>query len=208
MIDQRQRARRRVRRPTTRTRPLRFERTGPVDGAGGYVFVSRFTRKRRPTARRKGEPGAGNRHPEVAGHERRLPRPRVFVTLGADVGRHPLRQAPSARHPVSWGEAMIGSVYAFGVMFLAFGVVPPMDRPRGQGPRLDAPHIVYGPGGILKPQTAGGWNPITLQYSGAQHRRGHPRLLLRAADLHLELVAEARQTAPPRSRPAATAVRW
>ena len=24
--------------------------------------------------------------------------------------------------------------------------------------------IIYGPGGILKPQSAGGWNPITLQY--------------------------------------------
>ena len=26
--------------------------------------------------------------------------------------------------PVSWGEAMLGSTYAFGVMFLAFGIVP------------------------------------------------------------------------------------
>ena len=26
--------------------------------------------------------------------------------------------------PLSWGEAMIAAVYAFGVMFLAFGIVP------------------------------------------------------------------------------------
>ena len=26
--------------------------------------------------------------------------------------------------PVTWGEAMIGSTYAFGVMLLAFGIVP------------------------------------------------------------------------------------
>jgi hypothetical protein len=29
-------------------------------------------------------------------------------------------------------------------------------------------YIVYGPGGILKPQTAGGWNPITLQYQAVR----------------------------------------
>ena len=41
--------------------------------------------------------------------------------------------------PLSWGEAMIGSVYAFGVMFLAFGIVPaPVDRPRRQEPRAGA----------------------------------------------------------------------
>ena len=67
--------------------------------------------------------------------------------------------------PVSWGEAMIGAVYAFGVLFLAFGVVPSQwiahaDKDLG----WNRTYIIYGPGGILKPQTAGGWNPITLQY--------------------------------------------
>ena len=67
--------------------------------------------------------------------------------------------------PFSWGEAMLGSVYAFGVMFLAFGIVPHQwidhaDKNLG----WDSTYIVYVPGGILKPQTAGGWNPITLQY--------------------------------------------
>ena len=28
--------------------------------------------------------------------------------------------------------------------------------------------IIFGPGGILKPQTAGGWNPITLQYEAVR----------------------------------------
>ena len=55
--------------------------------------------------------------------------------------------------PVSWGEAMLASVYAFGVMFLAFGVVPHQwidhaDKDLG----WTGPSIVYGPGGILKPQ--------------------------------------------------------
>ena len=67
--------------------------------------------------------------------------------------------------PLSWGEAMIASVYAFGVMFLAFGIVPHQwidHADKNLGWSKDK--IVYGPGGILKPQSAGGWNPITLQY--------------------------------------------
>ncbi|MGH9135400.1 MAG: hypothetical protein ACRDZZ_15780 [Ilumatobacteraceae bacterium] len=71
--------------------------------------------------------------------------------------------------PVSWGEAMLGSTYAFGVLFLAFGVVPHQwidhaDRNLG----WDKTRIVYGPGGILKPQSLGGWNPITLQYEAVR----------------------------------------
>jgi len=67
--------------------------------------------------------------------------------------------------PFSWGEAMLGATYAFGVMFMAFGVVPHQfidhaDKELG----WDRANIIYGPGGILKPQTLGGWNPITLQY--------------------------------------------
>lgn len=71
--------------------------------------------------------------------------------------------------PVSWGEAMLGAVYAFGVMFLAFGVVPHQwidhaDKELG----WDRTRIVYGPGGILKPQPLGGWNPITLQWEAVR----------------------------------------
>ena len=67
--------------------------------------------------------------------------------------------------PVSWGEAMLASVYAFGTLFLAFGVVPHQwidhaDKNLG----WSRTRIVYGPGDILKPQSLGGWNPITLQY--------------------------------------------
>ena len=67
--------------------------------------------------------------------------------------------------PVSWGEAMLASVYSFGTLFLAFGVVPHQwidhaDKNLG----WSRTRIVYGPGDILKPQSLGGWNPITLQY--------------------------------------------
>ncbi len=74
------------------------------------------------------------------------------------------RRRPQGR-PTSWGEAMLASTYVFGVMFLAFGVVPHQwidhaDRELG----WDRTKLIHGPGGILKPQSAGGWNPITLQY--------------------------------------------
>jgi hypothetical protein len=67
--------------------------------------------------------------------------------------------------PFSWGEAMLGSTYLFGVLFLAFGILPHQwidhaDKDLG----WSKDNIIYGPGGILKPESAGGWNPITLQY--------------------------------------------
>ncbi len=67
--------------------------------------------------------------------------------------------------PFDWGQAMLASVYIFGALFLAFGIVPHQwishaDKDLG----WNRTYIIYGPGGILKPQTAGGWNPITLQY--------------------------------------------
>lgn len=69
----------------------------------------------------------------------------------------------------SWGEAMIASTYAFGVMFLAFGVTPNQfidhaDQDLG----WDRANIVHGPFGILRPDSEGGWNPITLQYEAVR----------------------------------------
>jgi len=67
--------------------------------------------------------------------------------------------------PFSWGEAMLSGTYIFGVLFLAFGVVPHQwidHSDKNLGWSKDK--LIFGPGGILKPQSAGGWNPITLQY--------------------------------------------
>ena len=60
---------------------------------------------------------------------------------------------------------MLGATYAFGVMFLAFGIVPHQwidhaDKDLG----WDRTKLIFGPGGILKPQAEGGWFPMTLQY--------------------------------------------
>ncbi len=77
------------------------------------------------------------------------------------------------RRPVgkkmSWGEAMLASTYAFGVMFLAFGIVPHQwidhaDKDLG----WSKDNIIYGPGNILQPQEYGGWLPLTLQYEAVR----------------------------------------
>jgi hypothetical protein len=66
---------------------------------------------------------------------------------------------------LSWGEAMLVGTYAFGVLFLSYGVVPHQwidHSDKNLGWSKDK--LLFGPGGILKPVSAGGWNPITLQY--------------------------------------------
>ena len=67
--------------------------------------------------------------------------------------------------PLLWGDALLGATYLFGLLFLAFGVVPHQwidhaDKDLG----WSRDKLIFGPGGILKPESAGGWNPITLQY--------------------------------------------
>ena len=71
--------------------------------------------------------------------------------------------------PFSWGEAMLGATYAFGVMFLAFGVTPHQwidhaDKDLG----WNRANVIYGPGDILKPEALGGSFPMTLQYEAVR----------------------------------------
>ena len=71
--------------------------------------------------------------------------------------------------PTSWGEAMLASVFAFGVMFVAFGVVPHQfidhaDKELGWTKNL----IIYGPGDILKPKALGGPFPFTMSYEAVR----------------------------------------
>ena len=71
--------------------------------------------------------------------------------------------------PFSWGEAMLGATYSFGVMFLAFGVVPHQwidhaDKDLG----WNRANIIYGPGNVLQPEALGGSFPMTLQYEAVR----------------------------------------
>lgn len=67
--------------------------------------------------------------------------------------------------PVSWGEAMVGSSYAFAVMFLAYGVVPHQWLTHVQnelGWRADK--LVHGPWDILQAESKGGHFPFEINY--------------------------------------------
>lgn len=67
--------------------------------------------------------------------------------------------------PVSWGEAMLGAVYAFAAMFLAFGIVPHqwIDH-ADRNLEWSKSKIVYGPFDLLKPKANGGNFPFTASY--------------------------------------------
>ena len=88
-----------------------------------------------------------------------------FASIALTLAVIPYGKRRPVGKPVSWGEAMLGATYAFGVMFLAFGVVPHQwidHADRNLGWSRD--RLVLGPGEILKPQALGGWMPLTLQY--------------------------------------------
>jgi len=60
---------------------------------------------------------------------------------------------------------MLASVYAFGTMFIAFGVAPHQfidhaDKNLG----WSKSNVIYGPGDILKPKALGGHFPFTMSY--------------------------------------------
>ena len=64
-----------------------------------------------------------------------------------------------------WGEAMLAATFIFGVMFVAFGVVPHQfidhaDKNLG----WNKSKIVYGPFDLLKPKALGGNFPMTIPY--------------------------------------------
>jgi len=67
--------------------------------------------------------------------------------------------------PVSWGEAMIGSVYVFFLAFLAYGVIPHQWLQLAENELTwRADRIVFGYGDILQSQSQGGWLPFDITY--------------------------------------------
>jgi hypothetical protein len=66
---------------------------------------------------------------------------------------------------VSWGEAMLAAVYVFGVMFIAFGVVPHqwIDH-ADKDLEWSKSKLIYGPFDLLKPKSRGGNFPFDASY--------------------------------------------
>jgi hypothetical protein len=88
-----------------------------------------------------------------------------FITLALALAIIPYGKRRKPGNTASWGEAMVGSLYVFGVMFLAYGVVPHQwidHADKNLGWRKDK--VLNGPFDILKPKAMGGNFPFTLSY--------------------------------------------
>lgn len=88
-----------------------------------------------------------------------------FLSTGMTLVAIPYGKRRPVGTPTSWGEAMLGATYAFGVMFIAFGVVPHQwidhaDKELG----WTRAKLVYGPFDIFKPQSVGGNFPFNISY--------------------------------------------
>jgi hypothetical protein len=67
--------------------------------------------------------------------------------------------------PVTWGEAMLGSIYVFFLAFLAYGVIPHQWLSLAENEwSWRADRIVFGPGDIVRPISQGGWLPLDITY--------------------------------------------
>jgi hypothetical protein len=91
----------------------------------------------------------------------------TLVLAGAIVAYSKRRPAGQ---PHTWGEAMVGATVVFFLMFWAYGVVPHQWLQWAENElNWRSDKFFWGPGGFLKPQTEGGWNPLTLNYQHIEH---------------------------------------
>lgn len=88
-----------------------------------------------------------------------------FLTTAMSLVAIPFGKRRPKGTPTTWGEAMVGAVYAFFVWFLAFGVVPHqfiVHADNELGWRKDK--LLNGPFDILKAKANGGNFPFTVSY--------------------------------------------
>ena len=89
----------------------------------------------------------------------------IFVTVALTLVVVPLSKRRPLGTPLTWGEAMVAAVYVFGLLFLAWGVVPHQWLTWAENElNWTASRNLHGPGGIFKPQANGGPFPFTMNY--------------------------------------------
>ncbi len=92
-----------------------------------------------------------------------------LVTTAMALAVIPYGKRRKPGQPTTWGEAMVGAVYAFFVMFLAFGVVPHQfidHADKELGWRKDK--LLNGPFDLLQAKAYGGNFPFTLSYEAVR----------------------------------------
>jgi hypothetical protein len=93
----------------------------------------------------------------------------LVLTIVLTLAIIPFAKRRPAGKKLTWGEAMAGSAYVYFVLFLAYGVVPHQaltHMGNDLGWRKDK--LLFGPGGILKPKSLGGWFPFQISYEAIQ----------------------------------------
>jgi hypothetical protein len=89
----------------------------------------------------------------------------ILITLALSAAVIPVAKRRPVGTPLTWGEAMIAAVYLFGVMFLAYGVVPHQWLSWADNElKWRSDKLLFGPGNILKPKANGGHFPFTLNF--------------------------------------------
>jgi hypothetical protein len=67
--------------------------------------------------------------------------------------------------PVTWGEASLGAVYVYFLLFLVYGIIPHQWLSLAENELAwRADRMVWGPGNILRPQSQEGWFPMDITY--------------------------------------------
>ncbi len=64
--------------------------------------------------------------------------------------------------PVTWGEAMVGSIYIFFLTFLIFGVVPHQWLTLAENELSFRADRLFTAWGLVVPQSQGGWFPFDI----------------------------------------------
>ncbi|MFM8554392.1 MAG: hypothetical protein ACKOBO_07270 [Acidimicrobiales bacterium] len=93
----------------------------------------------------------------------------LILTTAMALAVVPYGKRRALGRPTTWGEAMVGSVYVFFAMFLAFGVVPHQfidHADKELGWRKD--RLVYGPFDLLNAKANGGNFPFTISYEAVR----------------------------------------
>jgi hypothetical protein len=89
----------------------------------------------------------------------------ILVTVLMTLGIVRVAKRRPVGTPLTWGEAMVASVYVFFLLFWIYGVVPHLWLAWADNElRWRPDKLVFGPGDILKPQANDGWLPFTLTY--------------------------------------------
>jgi hypothetical protein len=89
----------------------------------------------------------------------------TLITILLTLAIIPVAKRRPIGTPLTWGEAMFAAMYVFGLLLLAWGIVPHewltlADKDWQWRPD----RLVFGPGDILKPKANGGRLPFTIHY--------------------------------------------